>query len=92
MTGVTPVYTVPPALRLSSVSKSDNMVVQAVEALEAVRVLVMDKVGQQSLLAQRPGKRMAKHKSKAISATLMQRSGSNLADLGLLAARSLSAS
>lgn len=46
---------------------------QALEALEAVRVLVMDKIGQPSLLAQRPGKRMAKHKSKAVSAALLQR-------------------
>lgn len=47
--------------------------VKAVEALEGVRLLVADKVGHTSLLAERPGKRMAKHKSRALSTSLSQR-------------------
>lgn len=46
---------------------------QAVESLEGVRLLVQDKLGSSSLLAERPGKRMAKHKSKAVSSSLAQR-------------------
>ncbi len=46
---------------------------KAVEALEGVRLLVADKVGHTSLLAERPGKRMAKHKSRALSTSLSQR-------------------
>ena len=44
------------------------------EALEGVRLVVADKVGLTSLLAERPGKRMAKHKSRALSTSLSQRS------------------
>ena len=46
---------------------------KAVEALEGVRLVVADKVGHTSLLAQHPGKRMAKHKSQALSTSLSQR-------------------
>ena len=49
---------------------------QAVEGLEAVRLAVQDKLGLTPLLAERPGKRMAKHKSRALSVTLSQRSAS----------------
>lgn len=49
---------------------------KAVEALEGVRLVVADKVGHPSLLAERPGKRMAKHKSRALSTSLSQRSHS----------------
>lgn len=57
----------------SSDYRTNACIVQAVEALEGVRLLVGDKVGRTSLLAERPGKRMAKHKSKAISASLSSR-------------------
>lgn len=43
------------------------------ESLEAVRMLALDKVGSSGLLAERPGKRMAKHKSRALSSSLSQR-------------------
>ena len=46
---------------------------QAVESLEGVRLLVQDKLGSSSLLAERPGKRMAKHKSRAVPSSLAQR-------------------
>ena len=46
---------------------------QAVELLEGARLLVADKIGSSSLLAERPGKPMAKHKSRALSSTLSQR-------------------
>ncbi len=46
---------------------------KAVEALEGVRMLMADNVGHTSLLAERPGKRMAKHKSRALSTSLSQR-------------------
>lgn len=46
---------------------------QAVESLEGVRLLVQDKLGSSSLLAERPGKRMAKHKSRAVSSSFAQR-------------------
>lgn len=46
---------------------------QAVESLEGVRLLVQDKLGSNSLLAERPGKRMAKHKSRSVSSSLAQR-------------------
>ena len=49
---------------------------KAVEGLEAVRLAVQDKLGLIPLLAERPGKRMAKHKSRALSVTLSQRFGS----------------
>lgn len=49
---------------------------KAVEALEGVRLVVADKVGHPSLLAERPSKRMAKHKSRALSTSLSQRSHS----------------
>ncbi|KAL0048239.1 hypothetical protein WJX82_010821 [Trebouxia sp. C0006] len=51
---------------------------KAVEALESVRLLVADKVGHTSLLAERPGKRMAKHKSRALSTSLSQRRASQM--------------
>ena len=35
--------------------------------------MVQDKLGSSSLLAERPGKRMAKHKSRAVSSSLAQR-------------------
>lgn len=71
-------------LRLEAHSSNYRMnacIVQAVEALEGVRLLVGDKVGRTSLLAERPGKRMAKHKSKAISASLSSRYTSSHAPL-----------
>lgn len=46
---------------------------QAVDSLEGVRLLVQDKLANSSLLAERPGKRMAKHKSRALSTSLAQR-------------------
>ena len=43
------------------------------ESLEGVRQLVADNIGSISLLEERPGKRMAKHKSRALSPSLSRR-------------------